>query len=145
MAEVRKDLNEIVKGIQLTNVKTRYSTRPVCRVTLKSGDKLDFNDKDGLLKLLGVYTKNGLKIEDVVESVQLVEEVRTDDVILSSGEFDEDKNTYICVLYVLKPQEGQKTGRKFRFFVDGRVNLDIIDFVYNQYKKQEKASSKTDK
>ena len=140
MADVRKDLNCIVKGVQLSNVKTRYATRPVCRVTFFNGDTMDFNDRDGLLKLLSVYRKGGVDVsKDVVESVQLVEELRTDDIVLSDGEFDETSNTYICVLYTLK------TGRKFRFFVDGRVNLDIINFYYDQWKKQQKSIVKETK
>ena len=139
MGKIREDLNKITKGFQLLNLKGKYATKPVCRVTFYNGDSLDFNDKDGLLKLLSAYQKMGVDVKKfVVESTSLVEERRTDSIVLDEGEFDETSDTYICVLYVLKPMEGQGAGRKFRFFVDGRVNLDIINLYYNNYEEYNK-------
>ncbi len=133
---IRKDLNEMVSGISLKLIKTRYSERAVCQVKLFNDEIVEFKDSDGLFDLLKSYKKCGIDFKDVIESKALIEEFRSDSVDSVDAVVDEGKGTYVCVLYKLKD------GSKYRLFVSRFVDLKIIDNYYNVWKSKQKEKGK---
>lgn len=126
---LRTDLNDMVTGINLKKIKTRYNERKVCLVTLFNGETIEFKDSSKLYDLFDAYKKCG-KLEGLVKSRKLVEEFKTSDSI--DGVIDEETGKYICVLYELT------NGRKYRLFVKDFEDLDIINLYYDKFKEIQK-------
>lgn len=122
--KVRKDINEIVKKIELSIVKTKKFTRPVCVVTLFNDTTIEFADKDGLGELVKVYIANGIK--DFLISKKLVEDFAYE----GEGESKTPVNTYVAVRYELK------NGQTFNMFPSKRAGGAIIDVYYDVYKQK---------
>lgn len=126
MAEIRKDLNDMVTNIVLKKIKTRYNERNVCEVTLFNGEKFEFKDTEGLYDLFASYKKIG-KFDGLIKSRKLVEEEKKDGTM--DGIVDEATNTYVCVLYELS------NGRTFRLFLNRPfVDKMILDNYYDLFK-----------
>ena len=121
--EIRKDLNEIVKEIRLKKIKTKYSERNVCLVTLFNDEVIEFSDKEKIYELFQSYVKCGET--DFIKSKELVEEYKLDDEGSTIG-------TYVCVKYTLN-DEGV-----YRLFVSNFNSLKMLDNYYKLYKKTKK-------
>ena len=132
---LRTDLNEMVASIGLKVLKTKYSERPVCQVTLFNGVVVNFKDENGLCDLVSMYRRLGHDISEVVKSKKLIEDY-------STGTLDEDNKDgkYFCVVYELKD------GDKFHLFPDRKfVDKKILNLNYEawkQAKKEQKAQGK---
>lgn len=117
---LRKDLGIIVKDIKFGLLKTRYSERKICSVTMFNNDVVEFADTEGIYDMILTYKKLGL---DCVKSSSLVEEVQ-------KNPSDEEKNpVYVCVLVTLFD------GQEFRLFPSRRADKIRIDAYYTAYKK----------
>lgn len=128
--EVRKDLNEMVKGLNFGIVKSSYGTRYPLRLKLDdgtpSGKVLEFRDSDDVHGALQSYVTLGEK--DFIKSKALVEELSIDEEGNVSGK-------YICIKYELTD------GNIFRFF-PSRSQLIIIENLYKFWKNNHKSSAK---
>lgn len=128
--KVREDLNKMVSQIKFEEVGTAKYPRKACMVTLWTGKKIEFADKNGeLYDYLLSFVDTGK--EKPVKSVCLCEEVKKD-ASLDFGEGnDENSKTYICVKYTLN------SGATFRLFPAKKFGSGIIINYYDAFKKQQ--------
>lgn len=119
--EIRENLNDMVKKIELKRITSKFGDRDVCNVTLFNDEVIEFKDKDGLYDLLASYKKCG--IDDAVISKRLVEEIKTNDEGEAQGKF-------VCVAYELND------GSVYRMFVSKFASLKIIDNYWGLFTSQ---------
>ena len=131
VVNVRKDLNDMVKGIGMKLNKGRYRDVSVCEVKFFNDKVITFSDDNHLFDLLKEYQEAGLNMNEVIKSKKLVEEIKTSKVDAVDSSVEDTSSTYFCVLYELSD------GSKFRLFAqNGFVSSKIINLYYDQFKKQ---------
>lgn len=129
---IREDLNDMVKDISFTKVKTRYNDRKVVLVTLFNDEVIEFKDTENIYDLFMAYRKTGHG-NDFIKSKELVEEAKSGTLDILDGQVDENTNTYVCVLFELQD------GYKCRFFPSDRyTGRRMIDLYYTSFKEQQK-------
>ena len=125
----------MVKKIQFEEVGTKNYPRKACVVTLFTGKKIEFTDKDGIYDLFVSYQALGDK--DFIKSVRLVEEEKK---VENSVDFDMDddvkSNTFFCVLYELK------NGQAYRLFASKKFAKQMIINYYDLFKRQQAEQKK---
>lgn len=138
--EIRKDLNEIVKGIELKKVKTPGRTgyvKYVAFVKLYNDVVIEFNDKNGFFELLTNYEKAGYDLSKIVKKPVLAEEEKTENNVY---DFEENsskaRSTYICVKYEI--DDGDEVS-VHRLFPNRFNDVKAIDIFYKKFKEQKKS------
>lgn len=135
--KIRKDLNNMVRSIKLIPVKTRFSEKYVCEVTLYNGVVLKFAD-DGFSKVLMAANKVG-SLDKILKSRKLVEELKTNTTLDIAT--DEYSGTYVCVMYVV---DFDGVERNFRLFMEDAKNDKLaLDIYYDNWKKLQKEQPKS--
>jgi len=137
--KIREDLNDMVKDISFTKVKTRYNERKVVLVTLFNDEVIEFRDTENIYDLFMAYRKTGHgNGNDFIKSKKLVEESKVGSLDLLDGQVDEKTGTYVCVLFELED------GYKCRFFPSDRyTGRRMIDIYYTSFKDQQKQNKVT--
>ncbi len=134
MEELRK-LNDMVTKIGLKLEKGRYGDKSICSVEFFNGEKVEFTDKNKqLYDVLMAYKVCGKS--NVIKSKSLVEMEKSDTVDFVDNVVDNEKATFIAVVYELID------GKKYYLFPARFADLTIINLYYDSYTAQIKAAKK---